>query len=227
MDEAKRCTAKSKQSGERCKRAATPGKTVCAFHGGRSLIGINSPTFKHGRYSKHLPKDLIPSYRRARQDGELLSLHDDIALVNSRVEQLLDNLHDTDSPARQLRLQAAFADLSLALRSGSVDAARVAMTILGDEIATGATIAEAWDAVFVALDNRRRLVESERRRQVEMSQLVSVEQALALIVAITDVVRSHVDDPKILSAISAGVARLVGADGDAPVEPRRLQAVVS
>ena len=31
-----RCTAKSKQSQERCKRAATPGTNVCANHGSRA-----------------------------------------------------------------------------------------------------------------------------------------------------------------------------------------------
>lgn len=35
MDESRRCTAKSKQSGERCKRAAIVGGTVCAMHGGK------------------------------------------------------------------------------------------------------------------------------------------------------------------------------------------------
>lgn len=35
MDE-RRCTARSKQSGERCKRAAIVGGTVCSMHGGRA-----------------------------------------------------------------------------------------------------------------------------------------------------------------------------------------------
>lgn len=34
MDDARRCTATSKQSGERCKRAARVGLTVCKIHGG-------------------------------------------------------------------------------------------------------------------------------------------------------------------------------------------------
>lgn len=34
MDDTRRCTAKSKQSGERCKRAAIIGGTVCKIHGG-------------------------------------------------------------------------------------------------------------------------------------------------------------------------------------------------
>jgi hypothetical protein len=33
--DAPRCTAKSKQSGERCKRRPVPGATVCSMHGGK------------------------------------------------------------------------------------------------------------------------------------------------------------------------------------------------
>lgn len=38
LDDSRRCTAKSKQSGERCKRAAIVGGTVCAMHGGKSPV---------------------------------------------------------------------------------------------------------------------------------------------------------------------------------------------
>lgn len=34
MDESRRCTAKAKQTGQRCKRAAIPGGKVCVMHGG-------------------------------------------------------------------------------------------------------------------------------------------------------------------------------------------------
>ena len=35
MDDSRRCTARSKRSGERCKRAAIVGGHVCAMHGGK------------------------------------------------------------------------------------------------------------------------------------------------------------------------------------------------
>lgn len=38
MDDSRRCTAKSKQSGERCKRAAIVGGTVCKIHGGGTPV---------------------------------------------------------------------------------------------------------------------------------------------------------------------------------------------
>lgn len=34
----RQCTARSKQSGERCKRAPIPGGTVCVMHGGKSPV---------------------------------------------------------------------------------------------------------------------------------------------------------------------------------------------
>jgi hypothetical protein len=36
MNESRRCTAHSSQTGERCKRSAIKGGTVCASHGGRA-----------------------------------------------------------------------------------------------------------------------------------------------------------------------------------------------
>ena len=41
MDDNRRCTAKAKQTGNRCKRAAIIGGTVCKIHGGGSPKVIN------------------------------------------------------------------------------------------------------------------------------------------------------------------------------------------
>jgi len=40
------CTAKSKRSGERCKKDAVIGMGVCHIHGGKSLVGTDNPAFK-------------------------------------------------------------------------------------------------------------------------------------------------------------------------------------
>lgn len=47
------CSARSKQSGERCKKDAVAGTTVCHIHGGKSLKGADSPAFKTGQYSRY------------------------------------------------------------------------------------------------------------------------------------------------------------------------------
>src|SRR5690606_41191566 len=74
-------TAKSKRSGQRCKRHARPGRSVCVMHGGKApAAGPTHPTFKHGRYSKALGGTTIQEqYEKARTDPHLLPRTEDIA----------------------------------------------------------------------------------------------------------------------------------------------------
>ena len=67
---------------------ATKGR--CRWHGGKSLRGAEHPMAKHLRYSKYLPEALLARYQEARDDPQLLELRDEIALVDSRLIQLID-----------------------------------------------------------------------------------------------------------------------------------------
>lgn len=86
------CTAKSKRSGVQCRKAATPGSTKCHMHGGKSLGGMASPTFKTGRYSKHLPERLAGKYKEAMRDPNLLDLRSEVALLDIRLGELVEAL---------------------------------------------------------------------------------------------------------------------------------------
>lgn len=69
----------------------------CRIHGGASLGGIASPTFKTGRYSKVLPEALRYRYEVARDDEDLLSLRDEIALLDLRITELLGQPPNEDT----------------------------------------------------------------------------------------------------------------------------------
>lgn len=67
------------------------GKTVCRLHGGKSLAGISSPTFKHGKNSKyfaHLPDGMAAHFHP--DDPKLIELREELALVDAGVVELLD-----------------------------------------------------------------------------------------------------------------------------------------
>lgn len=51
------CGAKTR-SGTPCQRKPVAGGKRCKLHGGASLRGAESPTIKHGRYSKYLRQSL-------------------------------------------------------------------------------------------------------------------------------------------------------------------------
>src|SRR5215813_2753544 len=65
-----------------CLREPLAGRTACRLHGSRSLMGIASRRLKGGRFSKYMPKGgLKRAYERAASDRELISLRDDLALI--------------------------------------------------------------------------------------------------------------------------------------------------
>lgn len=85
----RQCSATSKRSGERCRKHAMKGRSVCRAHGGATPRGMASPHWKHGRYSSALPEGLAARYEAALADSRLLSLRDDIALVNLEITEAL------------------------------------------------------------------------------------------------------------------------------------------
>jgi hypothetical protein len=65
-------------------------------------------------------------------------------------------------------------------------------------------VAEAsdWDGISALVEHRRRLVESERKRMVELGQMITAAEATALVLQLLDVVRRHVLDRVALAAMA-------------------------
>ena len=84
MNDADRCTARSKQTGERCKRRVTPGYRVCYYHGanpknhGGGQPGNLNP-LKHGAYVKKMLTD----EEKAIFEDILAAIHRDFELNES------------------------------------------------------------------------------------------------------------------------------------------------
>src|SRR5687768_3976371 len=72
-----------------CERRPLQGSKRCKRHNGRPLVGAANPAFKTGRHSKYLPPRLQDRYQEALRDATLLSVRDEIALLDARLEDLL------------------------------------------------------------------------------------------------------------------------------------------
>lgn len=203
------CTATSKRSGERCRRAACVGTTVCAIHGGKTPRGLAAPSFVHGRYSKYLPGNLLDRYRTALDDGELLALRDDIALLDTRLSQLVERIPAGESSGRWGQLATTWRAWQLAISADNVQAALDARAEIDALITSGANEAATWSEIGSLLQQRVRLVESERKRLIDMQQTVTVERALVFVSALMESVKRHVHDRAALAAISADLGRLL------------------
>lgn len=87
-----RCTAKSKGTQGQCKNYVVRGRSKCRLHGGATPRGVASPHFKHGRYSQDLPTQISASMREGQLPSDLLQSHDELALCDSRLQELTEQL---------------------------------------------------------------------------------------------------------------------------------------
>jgi hypothetical protein len=162
----RRCTARSKQSGERCKRYASPGRTVCVMHGSRSRAGIAHPGLTRlGKYSKYLPTALLETYEQARVDPELLSFRENIGVLQVRINQLLGTLNGDGAPGAWREARAALRALKAARTSKGCASA---IARLEQALDTAESERKIWKAVDDATTQLLRVSEAERRRMIEM-----------------------------------------------------------
>lgn len=203
------CTAKSKRTGQRCTRPAMIGRTVCYHHGGKTLTGTAAPGFKTGRYSKYLPTRLIERYEEAASDPDLLGLREDIALLDSRLSDLLKRVDTGESGALWNKARSALTAFNAARTAGDATAMQEALTDLQRAISRGVSDYAAWHEIGDVIEQRRKLVESERKRLIELQQILTIEKAMLLVGALSEIVRRHVADRGQLAAISQDIHALL------------------
>lgn len=203
------CDAQSKRSGEQCKKDAIPGSSKCHMHGGKGLIGVAHPNFKHGRYSDHLPSRLAGRYENALADPLLLELRDEIALVGTRQGELLERLDSGLTLGKWFAAQAAYGDLMMAVEQRDQEAWQGAINALGNALNATGNEGAIWGEVIALSEQRRKLVESEQKRLLTAQQLISAEQAMVLLARVTESIRKHVSDPSALAAIAAELRAIV------------------
>lgn len=204
------CTAMSKRSGERCKHAPMTGSTLCHMHGGKTPVGIAAPTWKHGRYSAHMPKRMLAAYEKARIDPELLNLSDDIGAIESRITDVLSRVETGDAGETWQSLERAWSDFRIANAAKDKTKSALALATIGRIIETGAGDWAAWREVLNLIERRRKLVESEGKRRMQMADMTDNAVLMALLDRLGDAVKRHVTDGDALRAIQAEISPILG-----------------
>lgn len=202
------CGAK-KKDGTLCGRAPSKGRNRCRFHGGETPRGVASVHFKTGKYSKELPKRLAEKYHSALADEELLALNDEIALMEARIADLISRVESGETGALWRQTRSAYEELAAAGRANNQALFAQKLQELGRLITRGQQDYKAWEEIATSVEHKRRIVESEHKRRVNLQQMMTAEQAMALIAYIISTIRKHVTDTKALAAISADIAEHV------------------
>lgn len=186
------------------------GMGVCASHGGKSLRGVDASGFRTGRYSKYLPDRLLPKYHEALADEELTRLDDEIALVDARLQEQLSILQRFGTtPGGWERAKRTFRSFRDNTNRGRRAPALDALNELDQIFGADATDAVAWEGVNELIEQRRKLVETERKRLADEDRMISVERLMIMAAAIIDIIRRHVVSKEQRGAISDEIRLLV------------------
>ncbi len=204
----KLCGAKTRSGGACRTKAMFNGR--CRMHGGTSLSGHASPSFKHGRYSKYLPTHLSDCYKKAVDDPELTDLRDEIALVTMYIQERLEKLRTGESAELYTVLGSLLDEFDNAIENEDFAESRRVIDLMKVTVRQGIRSYKQYEALQPMIEQRRRLVDSEARRLKDMGQTISLEQAYGLMLLIADIVKTHVTDQDTLAAITRELAEVAG-----------------
>lgn len=204
------CHAKSKRTGVQCKHHATPGKTVCRTHGGRTPIGPGSPHFQTGRFSKFLPSRMAADFDAAMGDPELISLRKEIATVDARIIDVLKRVDTGEAGVIWQAAQAAMVRFDRAWSDKDGEAMELALTEIRRVIIQGKSDWAAWKVVVGDLiEAKRKLVDSEQRRLTLASESLTADRAMMLLATVISILQKHITDRRVLGAIASDIQATV------------------
>lgn len=202
----RQCGANTR-SGKPCTNAAMPNGR-CRMHNGNAKAGITHPNYQGKGKSKYLPERMRATYEAALDDPELLVLRNDIAIIDARLYDLLQRVDTGESGKLWRDAQTAYFDLLEAMRAQDVKLINSAISKMGRCLDSGVDDYTAWDEVTKAIQQRKGLAESERKRLIEARQMISVEQAMMLLASLLNTIKEHVKDTTALAAIQREFIRI-------------------
>lgn len=207
----KACGAKKKSGAGVCLQPARPNGR-CRFHGGMSPApGPTNPNWKHGLYSKAIPARLRDRIAAADSDPTILSHRRDLALLDGRLEELLERLTEGGSMAAWRSLEAAVTELVTARDAKDTERVAGALNRIVPLVRAGAGEERAWREAVDVIRERRKQAAAEHKRTLELSQAIRPDELGAIIMRIAQVVRREVSDEATRQRIGMELERISNA----------------
>ena len=211
-------------NGDTCGRFPCKGRATCSKHGGTAKVGADSHKYKGKGFSKHMPKRLGQLFDEAMLDEDFLNQRKRIAQMAARCDELWQRIEGEErcanwSEAKKLWAQMWDANAGLVTARKAGDAGEISrLTTLAETIkksleemlGVGAGEQFQWEEFRKALETTRRLIESERRREVESQQVISMSLVAVLVDRLSDVVRRNVTNKAELRSIAIEFSRELG-----------------
>lgn len=201
--------------GEPCGNTALKGSHFCKSHGGNALKGPEHPKFIHGKYSRYLRRDILDAYLRFREQEDMYTQVEEIALLDARISLLVEGLDNKDG----LRLFDNLADIMLDMQEMVKTEEEIKhkdMQMVADRLSSVVSEAKSerrrWQEVYDVMDIRRKLIESDRKRMLEQQEYLTKQQALMMITSVMSIIHNNIEDAAALRTIRAQLDELSRLD---------------
>jgi len=192
-----RCGAKLRKSNppRYCQRYPMPNGR-CHLHGGKSPKGLASATYQGKGFSKYFPsKKLGKIFARSFEDPELTRSRKDLAIVETRLVELIQSLNTQQNGSLWTQLRSKHRELKRS-KPTSTKAANLFKEI-GELVERGSNDSLIWNEIAKQIDLRRRLLDSETKRVFTAHQIMTGDDVRMFIDAVASLIHEHVKDRKI------------------------------
>src|SRR5450755_1575066 len=195
------CGAK-KRDGTPCQKLPVAGRRRCRVHGGATPVGPAHHRFKHGLYSRLLPKNLRDAFdQRLRATAEL-SFRDDIDQCRRELGETLDSLRGRDLLKLWPKLCTQWEAYAAACEEQDQEARGTAARAVTEILRQGMEEEQVWRrAVRLAL-RVGKLCAHEWRRMRGMGYVTGADEAMTLVMALATAARRQIHDLQTLTLIA-------------------------
>lgn len=198
----RRCTARSKRSGEQCQNWAVEGYDKCRMHSGArvtagkvnasydggDLVGF-SDLKKKGKYSDSVIGTLKARYEEAIAHEDLSTLVNELGLTDSRIAQILEKLGTGETSDLWESLRDKWTEFMMAVRLGDTESQNGILPQLNRLIQQGASTSSQWEELFTIMEKRRKMIETENKRVATNRDMIPVETAVLMINMVIETTR--------------------------------------
>ena len=219
-----RCGAKCRHGGPCPNYAMANGR--CRMHGGKQPPpGPGHPNYKHGRNSKiyRMPGRLRKRFEQAMDDPNLIDITRDVALVDTLIDDQLNQLTEGDPVGTLEQLCVHWDALEAEKRKPDPDIGeqRSRLASIGKLIVNTRGAFPTFKEIISHAKTRAGLAEKQHNYLIESEGLMSTAQVLGLLQRLHSVIVHHCTDERTRVAVAAEIGRLAG-DGPLDTQVGRL-----
>lgn len=202
-----RCQSWNPNQGRQCNSSPMKGGGVrCESHGGKSLSGIASPTYKNGLYSKYLPVKLSSNYQELLDLGQdLFRIDNETSVITALIQQQLERIESGESGAAWNKLSDIYGKAVILAQKPNKSPEDIQMfntlfVEIGKIINDGAMSFAARDEAVDLVERKRKLVSDERKDMAAKHQAMSFDRVMLILTAFAhsfkQSLEQHLDDDK-------------------------------